>query len=85
MYIIFNLNPDGDTYSLHGKLEDARYNFDKKVEEFTQAVNNREEVGWDDYKTLLCKITNFSDFGFGSRGDVYGMEIIDSLQWEDEV
>jgi len=84
MYIIFNLDPDGDSYSLHGKIEDARYIFDRKVKQWSEAVNNREEVGWDDYKTLLCEITNLSDFGFGNYGDVYGMTIIDSLNWDDE-
>jgi hypothetical protein len=84
MYMIFNLDPDGDSYSIHGKMEDARYIFDKKVKRWSEAVNNREEVGWDDYKTLLCNITNLSDFGFGSQGDVYGMTIIDSLNWDDE-
>jgi hypothetical protein len=84
MYIIFNLDPDGDSYSLHGRIEDARYVFDKKVKRWSTAVNNREEVGWDDYKTLLCEITNLSDFGFGAYGDVYGMTIIDSLNWDDE-
>jgi len=49
MYIIFNLDPDGDSYSLHGRIEDARYVFDKKVKRWSEAVNNREEVGWDDY------------------------------------
>jgi len=82
MYIIFNLDPDGDSYSLHGRIEDARYVFDKKVKRWSTAVNNREEVGWDDYKTLLCEITNLSDFGFGAYGDIYGMELIDSLNWE---
>lgn len=84
MYMIFNLDPDGDSYSIHGKMEDARYIFDKKVKRWSEAVNNREEVGWDDYKTLLCEITNLSDFGFGTYGDVYGMTIIDSLNWDDE-
>ena len=84
MYIIFNLDPDGDSYSLHGRIEDARYVFDRKARAWSTAVNNREEVGWDDYKTLLCEITNLSDFGFGSYGDVYGMTIIDSLNWDDE-
>jgi hypothetical protein len=84
MYIIFNLDPDGDSYSLHGRIEDARYVFDRKVQDWSKAVNNREEVGWDDYKTLLCEITNLSDFGFGAYGDVYGMTIIDSLNWDDE-
>jgi hypothetical protein len=84
MYIIFNLDPDGDSYSLHGRIEDARYVFDQKVQSWSTAVNNREEVGWDDYKTLLCEITNLSDFGFGAYGDVYGMTIIDSLNWDDE-
>ena len=82
MYMIFNLDPDGDCYSIHGKLEDARYIFDQKVKAWSKAVNNREAVGWDDYKTLLCKITNLSDFGFGTYGEIYGMELIDSLNWE---
>jgi hypothetical protein len=82
MYIIFNLDPDGDFYSLHGRLEDARYIFDRKVKKWSTAVNNREEVGWDDYKTLLCKITDLTNFGFGGYGEVYGMELIDSLNWE---
>ncbi len=84
MYMIFNLDPDGDSYSIHGKIEDARYIFDKKEKRWSEAVNNREEIGWDDYKTLLCEITNLSDFGFGSYVDVYGMNIIDSLTWDDE-
>ena len=84
MYIIFYLNPDGDSYSLYGKIEDARYMFDKKVEEWNKAVNNREPVGWDDYKTVMCHITNPANFGFGAHGDVFGMEVIDSLNWEGE-
>jgi len=82
MYIIFNLDPDGDYYSLYGRIEDARYVFDKKVKEWSTAVNNREEVGWDDYKTLLCKIIDTTNFGFGGYGELYGMELIDSLNWE---
>lgn len=82
MYIIFNLDPDGDYYSLHGRIEDARYVFDKKVKEWSEAVNNREEVGWDDYKTLLCKIVDLTNFGFGGYGEIYGMELIDSINWE---
>ena len=82
MYIIFNLDPDGDYFSLHGRIEDARYIFDLKVKEWSKAVNNREEVGWDDYKTLLCHITDPTNFGFGGYGEVYGMELIDSLNWE---
>ena len=82
MYMIFNLDPDGDYYSLHGRIEDARYIFDQKVKEWSTAVNNREPVGWDDYKTLLCKITDPTNFGFGGYGEVYGMELIDSLNWE---
>ena len=82
MYIILNLDPDGDYYSLHGRIEDARYIFDQKVKEWSTAVNNREPVGWDDYKTLLCKITDPTNFGFGGYGEVYGMELIDSLNWE---
>lgn len=83
MYIIFKLDPDGDSYSLHGKLEDGQYVFDRLVKEWSEAVNNQQEVGWDDYKTLLCHITNLSDFGFGSQGDVFGMSIIDSSNWDD--
>lgn len=82
MYMIFNLDLDGDSYSLHGKIEDARYIFDQKVKLWSEAVNNREAVGWDDYKTLLCRVTNLSNFGFGAYGDIYGMELIDSLNWE---
>lgn len=82
MYIIFNLDPDGDCYSLHRRLQDARIIFDAKVEQWSEAVNNREPVGWDDYKTLLCKITDLTDFGFGTYGDIYGMELIDSINWE---
>jgi len=86
MYMIFNLDPDGDCYSLHAKLEDAQYVFRQKEEAFREAVNNNpSSVGWEDFKTLFCEITNFSDFGFGTQGDVYGMEIIDSLNWDDEI
>jgi hypothetical protein len=82
MYIIFNLDPDGDCYSLYEKLEDAQEVFEAKVQRWSEAVNNREPVGWDDYKTLLCKITDLSDFGFSGYGDIYGMELIDSINWE---
>ena len=73
MYMIFNLDPDGDFYSIHGKIEDARYIFDQKVKAWSEAVNNRGPVGWDDYKTLLCHITNPSDFGFTGYGEIYGI------------
>jgi hypothetical protein len=39
MYMIFNLDPDGDCYSLHAKLEDAQYVFRQKEEAFREAVN----------------------------------------------
>lgn len=83
MYILFRLNPDGDSYSLFNEKELASKAFQDIVQTFNEDVNNRKDMGWDDYKTLLCEITDPNDFGFGSRGDVYGMEIIDSLQWED--
>lgn len=82
MYIIINLDPDGDFYSLHTTQEAAQKVFDAKVLQWSEAVNRREPVGWDDYKTLFCKITNMEDFGFGAYGDLYGMELIDSLNWE---
>lgn len=83
MYMIFYLNQDGDTYSLHPELDSAQDVFSKRVADWSEAVNSRQKMGWDDWRTLLCEITDPKDFGFGTHGDVYGMEIIDSIEWED--
>ena len=40
MYMIFNLDPDGDCYSLHGKIEEARYIFDQKVKKLLTEGKN---------------------------------------------
>lgn len=84
MYIIIHLNPDGDNYELHESLADANSSFSKVVKAFNLQVNEDPgSVGWDDFITLLCVITDPSNFGFGTHGNVYGMSIIDSLNWED--
>lgn len=72
MYIVFRLNPDGDSYSIQNDLNAAK----AKFEEW-----KGQEVG--DNGIVLAEITDTDDFGFGARGDMYGVNVIED-SWNDE-
>jgi hypothetical protein len=69
MFVLINLNHDGDSYLITNSLENAK-------KEFEDACDS-----WN-YKVILCKPTLDGTFGFGNWGDLYGAEIIQ--EWERE-
>jgi hypothetical protein len=71
MYVIINLNHDGDSYFLTENLEKAQAEFKACCEEDYN------------FKVILCKPTIEGTFGFGSRGDLYGAEVIEEWERED--
>lgn len=73
IYSIFLLDPDGDSYALFNTLEEAKEEFEIKVETFKE---------FEEMSLVLGEVTNPKDFGFGARGDVFGMEVIESHNWE---
>jgi hypothetical protein len=70
MYILINFNEDGDSYNFFTDLEKARTAFNDS--KYNAAVCN--------YTVFLLKIQPGVEFGFGSRGEVYGAEVIDSSE-----
>jgi hypothetical protein len=70
MFVLINLNHDGDSYLISNSLENAK-------KEFADACE-----GWN-YKVILCKPTLDGTFGFGNWGDLYGAEIIQEWERED--
>lgn len=65
MFVILTLNHDGDSYLFSNSLENAKKAFDEACE---------EEFS---FKVILCKPTLDVMFGFGTRGDLYGCEVIE--------
>ena len=70
MFVLINLNHDGDSYLISNSLENAKKAFDEACEEDFN------------FKVILCKPTLDGTFGFGNWGDLYGAEIIQ--KWERE-
>ena len=68
MYILINFNEGGDSYNFFTDLEEASAAFNDSKYEATMA----------DYETsvFLLKVQPGVEFGFGSRGDVYGAEVL---------
>lgn len=76
MFIVIHASPDGDRYSLHATEEAAR----KVYEDFKDRVYGEDET------VFLAKIDNPTDFGFGSYGDMYGADVLETSSEEmDEV
>ena len=65
IYVIINTNPDGDTYIFHTDFESANSEYETAVECLD------EESG-----CYLAKVTQGRSFGFGSRADFFGGELI---------
>lgn len=70
MYVLINCSYDGDSYQLFNE-----------VEEGVEAFNESMESGFNHLVYLLEPVVGKS-FGFGSRGDIFGAEII--LEWREE-
>lgn len=71
MFVLINMNHDGDSYFL-------TENLDKAKAEFKDACDESYN-----FKVILCKPTLEGTFGFGVRGDFHGAEIIDEWERED--
>lgn len=69
MFIVFLVDPDGDSYSLFNTLEEAKEEFKTQVETFQE---------FEEMQVIIAEITNPKDFGFGTRDEVFGMEVIES-------
>lgn len=67
MYVLINLNHDGDSYQLFTNIEDAK-----------KAFNESKESGYY-YSVCLVEATPNTKFGFGSRGDMYGAKVIEEF------
>jgi hypothetical protein len=73
MYIVFRLDPDGDSYSLFQSEDEAMNMF-----------NNTDATF--DTRIVVAKIEDPKDFGWGNYGDMYGAEVIaDTEENIDEV
>ena len=73
MLVLICCNYDGDTYALFNKIETAKDEFD------TECANSMN------HRVLLVKPEQIGQsFGFGSRGEVFGAEIIFEFDREDE-
>ena len=72
MLVLINCNFDGDTYALFNKMETAMDAFKASC-----------ESGWY-YKVYLVKPNSIGEeFGFGSRGDIFGAEVIEEFDLEE--
>lgn len=72
MYVVIKTSYDGDSYGIFSTQKSAK-------DSFTDAV--KTELYKDVY---LVKPTNSEDFGFGSQGELYGVEILEHWDSEDE-
>lgn len=70
MYVLINCNFDGDSYVLFNKL-------DRALEDF----NSSKESGFNNRVVLVEPNALEEEFGFGSRGDVFGAKVIE--EWSD--
>ena len=70
MYVVIKTSFDGDSYGIFTKMKDAK-------DSFVDAVKSDLYHG-----VYLAKPTNPEDFGFGSRGELYGVETI--LHWSQD-
>lgn len=73
MFLLICCNYDGDTYNLFNKIETAKSEFETECE---NSMN---------HKVLLVKPDQLGEpFGFGSRGEVFGAEVIFEFEREFE-
>ena len=73
MYVVIKTSYDGDSYGIFSTLKSAK-------DSFIDAVKSELHT-----HVYLVKPTSPTDFGFGSRGDMYGVEEIQHWsQDEDE-
>jgi hypothetical protein len=69
MYVLINCNWDGDYYAIFNKLESAMEAFKESTDGFN-------------HKVILVKPNEIGeDFGFGSRGEIFGAEVIQ--EWDE--
>ena len=72
MFLLVNCNVDGDTYQIFNDATEAKSAFDKECEGiFTERV------------VLLEPNKNGERFGFGSRGNIFGAEVV--FEFENEM
>ena len=65
MFLLINFNHDVDTYNLFNKIEDAKEEFE---------VSCADERN---HRVVLVKLDSLGqEFGFGSRGEIFGAEVI---------
>lgn len=70
MYVLINCSFDGDSYQLFSEVADG-------VDAFNQSM----ESGYY-HQVYLLKPNVGEEFGFGSRGDIFGAETI--LEWRED-
>jgi len=72
MYILINCSFDGDQYKLVQNLEEGKNAFKESID--TGFFHN----------IYLLEVEVDNDFGFGSRGDVFGAKVIEEWISEEE-
>lgn len=67
LYILININPDGDTYKLYNYTEEglkqAQADFEESKEEFITGA-------------VLAEVEPGQEFGFGNRGHFFGGHVL---------
>jgi hypothetical protein len=72
MFLLINCNYDGDSYSIFDKIETAMEAFNESCEEESN------------HRVYLVKPEIGETFGFGSRGEIFGAEIIEEYDEDDD-
>ena len=72
MYAVIHFSVDGDNYTIHSKLEEAKTSFAECIK-YISDINSEDVVS-------LLSITEGEEFGFNSIGDVFGAEVIDTFE-----
>ena len=67
IYMLINCDPDGDSYEIYDNLKEGKESFNEK---------KKDPPVFGDIIIYLIEVKNPRDFGFGSRGDMCGAEII---------
>jgi hypothetical protein len=72
-YMIIEADPDGDSYELHNELQKAKKSFEEI---------KKSNTFWGEGTIYLIEVKD-KKFGFGSRGDMFGAEVIESHTFEE--
>ncbi len=72
-YMIIEADSDGDSYEIHKELQKAKESFEER---------KKSNTFWGEGTIYLIEVKD-KKFGFGSRGDMFGAEVIESHTFEE--